>query len=157
MDVKVCWNTGSFLHVSPTWLLNKMFSDFEGRFWLYLQMTFVSDYPVYKIKPATNDLHFPLAVITGFIGGEEGKTLLGRVANVIKKLNAKTSAFKFKIWAFYRIFFTKQLQNLFLHSWNYLKKLNLEFWKFSSFLVYTTLTDFYRKWYTQNLGHVTLQ
>ena len=79
-------------------------------------MTFVSDYPVCKIKPATNDLHFPLAVITGFIGGEEGKTLLGRVANVIKKLNAKTSAFKFKIWAFYRIFFTKQLQNLFLHS-----------------------------------------
>ena len=62
-----------------------------------------------------------------------------------------------KFGRFIGFFFTKKLQNLFLHSWNYLKKLNLEFWKFSSFLVYTTLSDFYRKWYTQNLGHVTLQ
>ena len=52
-----------------------MFSDFEGQFWLYLETTFVSDYAVYKIKPATNDLHFPLAVITGFIGGKKGKSV----------------------------------------------------------------------------------
>ena len=90
-----------------------MFSDFGGQFWLYLKTIFVPDYAVYKIKPATNDLHFPLAVITGFIGGEEGKTLLGRVANIIKKLNANTSAFKFKIWAFYRIFFHKKTSESF--------------------------------------------
>ena len=70
---------------------------------------------MYKINPATNDLHFPLAVITGFIGGEEGKTLLGRVANVIKKLNANTSAFKFKIWAFYRIFFSQKNFRIFFY------------------------------------------
>ena len=52
-----------------------MFSDFEGRFCLYLKPTFVSDYAVYKIKPATNDLHFPLAVITGFDGGKESKSV----------------------------------------------------------------------------------
>ena len=52
-----------------------MFSDIEGQFWLYLKTTFVSGYAVYKIKPATNDLHFPLAVITGFIGGKEGKSV----------------------------------------------------------------------------------
>ena len=49
-----------------------MFSDFESRLWLYLKTTFVPDYAEYKIKPATNDLHFPFAVITGFIGGKEG-------------------------------------------------------------------------------------
>ena len=52
-----------------------MFSDFEGRFCLYLKPTFVSDYAVYKIKPATNDLHFTLAVITGFVGGKESKSV----------------------------------------------------------------------------------
>ena len=78
-------------------LLNKMFSGYEGRSWLYLKTTFVSDFPVYKIKPATNDLHFPLAVIIGFIGEKRVKALLVAVANVINKSNAKVSVFKFKI------------------------------------------------------------
>ena len=52
-----------------------MFSDFEGQFWLYVKTTFVPDYVAYKIKPATNDLHFPLAVITGFVGGKESKSV----------------------------------------------------------------------------------
>ena len=30
---------------------------------------------MYKTKPATNDLHFPVAVVTGFIGGKEGKSV----------------------------------------------------------------------------------
>ena len=52
-----------------------MFSDFEGQFWLYLKTTFVPDYVAYKIKTATNDLHFPLAVIIGFYWGKEGKSV----------------------------------------------------------------------------------
>ena len=36
---------------------------------------FVSDYAVYKIKPGTNDLHFPVAIIAGFIGGKEGQNV----------------------------------------------------------------------------------
>ena len=52
-----------------------MFSDFEGQFWLYLKTTFVPDYAEYEIKPAANDLHFPLAVITGFYWGKEGKSV----------------------------------------------------------------------------------
>ena len=86
-----------FAHVSPTWLLNKMFSDFEGWFWLYLKTTFVPNYAVYIIKPATNDLYFPLAVIIGFIGEKRVKALLAAVAQVIKKSNAKSSVFEFKI------------------------------------------------------------
>ena len=78
-------------------LLNKMFSGFEGRFWLYLKITFVPDYAVYKIKPATNDLHFPLAAIISFIGEKRIKALLGAVAKIIKKSNAKIIVFKFKI------------------------------------------------------------
>ena len=74
-----------------------MFSDFEGQFWLYLKTTFAPAYAVYKIKPATNDLHFPLAVITGFIGEKRVKALLGAVAKVIKKSNSKSSVFKFEI------------------------------------------------------------
>ena len=74
-----------------------MFSDFEGQFWLYLKTTFVPDYAVYKIKPATNDLHFPLAVITGFIGEKRVKAFLWVVAKVIKKSNPKSSIFKFEI------------------------------------------------------------
>ena len=72
-----------------------MLSDFEGQFWLYLKTTFVRDYVVYKIKPETNDLHFPLAVITGFYWEKRVKALLGAVAKVIKKSDAKSSVFKF--------------------------------------------------------------
>ena len=74
-----------------------MFSDFEGQFWLYLKTTFVPDYAINKIKPATNDLHLPLLVITGFIGKKRVKALLGVVAKVIKKSNANSSVFKFEI------------------------------------------------------------
>ena len=52
---------------------------------------------MYKIKPATNDLHFPLAVITGFIGEKRVKALLRAVAKVIKKSNSKSRVFKFEI------------------------------------------------------------
>ena len=52
---------------------------------------------MYKIKPATNDLHFPLAVITGLIGEKRVKVLLGAVAKIIKKSNTKSSVFKFEI------------------------------------------------------------
>ena len=84
-----------------------MFPDFEGRFWLYIKTTFLSVYAVYKIKRATNNLHFPLAVITGFIGEKRVKVLLagGGVAKVIKKSRTKSSVFKFKNYAFYRGFF----------------------------------------------------
>ena len=44
---------------------------------------------MYKIKPATNDLHVPLAAIIGFIGEKRIKALLGAVAKIIKKSNAK--------------------------------------------------------------------
>ena len=74
-----------------------MFLGFEGQFWLYLKTTFVPDYAVYKIKPATNDLHVPLAAIIGFIGEKRIKALLGAVAKIMKKSNAKSSVFKFKI------------------------------------------------------------
>ena len=52
---------------------------------------------MYIIKPATNDLYFPLAVIIGFIGEKRVKALLAAVAQVIKKSNAKSSVFEFKI------------------------------------------------------------
>ena len=52
---------------------------------------------MYKIKPATNDLHFPLAVIKIFLGEKRVKALLGVVVKVIKKSNAKSSVFKFKV------------------------------------------------------------
>ena len=78
-----------FAHVSPTWLLNKMFSDFEGWFWLYLKTTFVPNYAVYIIKPATNDLYFPLAVIIGFIWGKEGKSVASGGCSGYKEIKCK--------------------------------------------------------------------
>ena len=41
------------------------------------------------------------------MGEKRVKAFLGVVAKVIKKSNAKSSVFKFKIKAFYRIFFPK--------------------------------------------------
>ena len=52
---------------------------------------------MYKIKPATNELYFPLAVIVGFIGEKRVNALLVAVAQIIKKSNAKNSVFEFEI------------------------------------------------------------